>query len=99
MIDAGYQISGPDPDHHYSGELPWNSSIKEVEHRLKDVERRRAIAQSALDDALMDDDARAQRDAEAKARRDAANGQPRRKTRGDGSVYDRYPDGRVVEIS
>lgn len=34
-----------------------------------------------------------------KVRRDALNAAPQRKTRGDGSQYDRYPDGRVVEVA
>jgi hypothetical protein len=34
-----------------------------------------------------------------KVRRDAFNAAPQRKVRGDGSQYDRYPDGREVEVS
>lgn len=90
MIAAGYEIVGADPDRNYSGELPWHGSIKEVEHRIKDRERRRQQAQAALDEALMDDDVRAKRDAESDIRREALNALPTRKVRGDGTTYDRY---------
>jgi len=48
---------------------------------------------------LLDDDERAKRDAESKARRAALDALPERKTRGDGTMYDRYPDGRRVEVT
>ncbi len=98
MIEAGYEVIGADPDRNYSGTLPWLGSIKEVERRMQEVERRRVVAQAALDDALLADDERMQREAEATARRDALNKLPTRKVRDDGSMYDRYSDGRVVEV-
>jgi hypothetical protein len=99
MREAGYEAQGADPRLNFAGMMPWHGSIKEVEHRVKDVERRRAAAQAALDDALLDDDERAAREAESKARRDALNALPQRKVRGDGSQYDKYPDGRRVEVT
>jgi hypothetical protein len=99
MVASGYEVVGADLNRNYTGELPWFGSIKEVEHRITDVEQRRQRAQAALDDALMDDDARAKRDAEAQARREALNAPPQRKVRGDGSQYDKYPDGRRVEVT
>lgn len=99
MREAGYAPADADPQRHFGGTLPWRGSIKEIEQRLDKAERRRAAAQAQLDEALMDDADRAKRDAESQARRDALNAAPVRKRRGDGSQYDRYPDGRVVEIT
>ena len=48
---------------------------------------RRAEAQSLLDDVLLDDETRTQREAESRARIDALNALPQRKTRGDGTMY------------
>lgn len=79
--------------------VPWFGSMPEVEHRIADMQKRLATAQAQLDEALLDDDARAARDAESQARRDKLNTTPVRKTRGDGSQFDRWPDGRVVEIT
>ncbi len=73
MSEAGFEVVGADPLRNFSGVMPWHGSIKEVEHRMKDVERRRAAAQEALDTALLDDDGRAKREAEAKEYRDALN--------------------------
>jgi len=98
MREAGFEVVGADADRNYNGEMPWHGSLTEVEQRISDVSRRRAEAQARLDDALLDDDARATLEAEAQARRDALNAMPLRKTRGDGSQYDKYPDGRRVEV-
>jgi hypothetical protein len=98
MREAGYEAQGADPDRNFTGVMPWFGSLKEIEHRAKDVERRRFAAQSALDDALLDDDEREKKGAEAKARRAALDALPTRKVRGDGSQFDKYPDGRIVEI-
>ena len=51
----------------------WLGSTEEVQHRIRETERRRAQAQAALAGALMDDDAREKREAESKALRDAFN--------------------------
>ncbi len=99
MREEGYEVVGADPLRNYGGELPWFGSMKEVEKHIKDMTKRRADAQAALDEALLDDDERAKRDAEADIRRDALNALPTRKVRGDGSYYDVYPDGRRVEVA
>lgn len=99
MRDAGYEPVGANPNTHYSGEMPWFGSLPEVERRIASIRKQRVDAQAQLDEALLDDAARAKRDAELKARRDALKTAPQRKVRGDGSEYDRYPDGRVVEVT
>lgn len=99
MRAAGYAPQGADPDRNFSGTMPWFGSLPEVEKRIGALAARREQAQAALDDALMDDAERAERDAAAKARRDALNALPTRKTRGDGSQFDKFPDGRRVEVS
>jgi len=99
MREAGFEAEGADPSVNYGGVLPWRGALPEVERRIAEGERRRASAQSALDDALLSDPERAEREAESKARRDAANALPQRKVRSDGSQYDRYPDGRRVEVT
>jgi hypothetical protein len=79
--------------------LPWFGSISEVEHRISKLTKRRADAAARLAEAMLDDPEREHLAAEGKAPREASNAAPQRKTRGDGSQYDKYPDGRVVEIS
>ena len=69
MTTAGYATSGPEL-HSPRG---WRGSLPEVEHRVKLVTKERDAAQHRLADALLDDDARAKRDAEAAARRDVLN--------------------------
>lgn len=98
MRESGYEPVGADPNRGYSGVMPWFGSVSEVERRIAKLHKQRDDAQTRLDDALMDDDARAKAAAQSKARIDALNAAPRRKVRGDGSQYDRYPDGRVVEV-
>ena len=56
MVASGHEVVGADPDRNFRGVLPWRGSIKDVEARIKEVERRRAAAQQQLDDALLDDD-------------------------------------------
>ena len=99
MVADGYEIVGADPARYYGGGLPWFGSLPEVQRRLEDLDRRREEAQAALDEALLDDDVRAKRDAEAAANIAALNAQPQRKMRGDGTMYDKYPDGRRVEVT
>jgi hypothetical protein len=69
--------------------MPWFGSMPETERRIQELTRRRAEAQAALDEALLDEAARAERDAAAKARRDVLNAAPVRKVRGDGTAFDR----------
>jgi hypothetical protein len=82
-----------------AGYSAWFGSRPEVEERIERLIAQRNEAQAQLDDAMLDDDERAKRDAESAARAAKLNAAPVRKTRGDGSQYDRWPDGRVVEIS
>jgi hypothetical protein len=98
MRVAGF-LEGPKIENQICGRLPWFGSLPEVERRLKGLQQQRTEAQARLTEALLDDAERAQFAAEEKVRRDALNAAPQRKTRGDGSQYDRYPDGRVVEVS
>jgi hypothetical protein len=70
MHEAGYATTGAG----LRGEMGWRGSIPEVEQRIVDLAKRRATAQAALDEALMDDDARAKRDAESAADRQTLNG-------------------------
>ncbi len=57
----------------FVGVLPWYGSLAVVERRLKEHATKRAAAQAQLDEALMDDAARAQRDAEQQELRTAYN--------------------------
>lgn len=99
MRDAGFEPAGADRDRNYSGEMPWFGSLPDVERRIAALQKQRDDAQARLDEAMLDDAQRERLAAESKARRDALSAAPQRKTRGDGSQYDRYPDGRVVEVT
>jgi hypothetical protein len=103
MRDSGFKQAPPEPNTNQSaGPLPWLGALPDVERRITDLQARQAQAQTRLDDALMDDAARAAKSAaEATQRAEAAAAAavaPRRITRSDFSQYDRYPDGRVVEV-
>lgn len=98
MRASGYEPEGADPRRSYSGVMPWLGSIPQVERRISNLVKLRTDADTRLADALLDDEERAKRDAEAAIRREASNALPVRKTRQDGSQYDRYPEGRVVEV-
>jgi hypothetical protein len=99
MREAGYEPVDADPERHYSGVMPWFGSMPEVEQRIADLQQQRDAAQAQLDEALLDDNERERRAAEARARHDALNAAPVRKVRNDGSQFDRYPDGRRVEVT
>lgn len=62
MAAAGYATSGPE----LRGPQGWRGSWKEVEQRLKTLAQRRTAAQAALDAAALDDDARANQEAESR---------------------------------
>lgn len=70
MRDAGYVAAAPVANQLF-GELPWFGATPEVEHRLKHLTARRADAEARLADGLLDDDARAARDAARAAQRAA----------------------------
>jgi hypothetical protein len=74
MREAGYEPVGAAPERGYLGVLPWFGTIAEAEARIAALAQRRRQAQSALDDALLDDAVREQQEAEAKKFRDALNG-------------------------
>jgi hypothetical protein len=98
MRDAGVH-SAPPIENQVYGKLAWFGSLREVNHRLAQLEAQRVDLQKRLDDALLTDEERAARDAERQAFIDAERAQPRRKTRADQSQYDLYPDGRTVEVA
>jgi hypothetical protein len=99
MREAGFEPTGADPDRNYSGVMPWFGSLSQVERRVTDWQKQRAEAEARLAEALLDDAERERRTAETKARIDALNAAPVRKIRGDGSMYERHADGRIVEIA
>jgi hypothetical protein len=94
MREAGY-VEGPRVANQVHGPLPWRGTLPAVENRLKALVQQRDDARARLDEALLDDAERDRRAAETTKR----NALPQRKTRGDGSQYDRYPDGTVVEVT
>ncbi|MGB2710115.1 MAG: hypothetical protein WBC33_01255 [Conexibacter sp.] len=65
MAEAGYAVVGEA----LHGPRGWRGSLPDVERRVKQQQQQRAAAEHRLADALLDDDARAKRDAEAAARR------------------------------
>jgi hypothetical protein len=99
LMKAARYVEGPRIENQICGRLPWFGSLQEVERRLKGLQQQRNEAQARLTEALLDDAERAQLAAEEKVRRDTLNAAPQRKTRLDGSVYLRYSDGHVVEVS
>lgn len=82
----------------YTDPLPWLGCLRETERRIKILTEQRDAAQVKLDYAIMSDADRAAHDAEVAERCRILNAAPRRLTRVDGSIFDRYPDGREVEI-
>ena len=99
MREAGFEPVGADSDRHYSGIMPWFGSLSEVERRISEGKTQYAKAEAHLADALLDDAERERRAIAEKARMAAINAAPVRKTRHDGSIYERYADGRVIEIT
>jgi hypothetical protein len=97
MQEDGF-VPTPATDGRAYGELRWLGSQPEVSARIEKLLQRQFQAQSRLDDALLSDDERAARDAAAARRVAELNALPRRITRGDGSQYEKHPDGSVVEI-
>ncbi|HLG58254.1 MAG TPA: hypothetical protein VI485_23115 [Vicinamibacterales bacterium] len=80
------------------GRLPWLGSLGEVENRIKDLTPRRDTAKRRIDEALLTDADREGRAKEDKKRLDALRALPQKKTRGDGSVYLKFPNGEIREL-
>lgn len=95
MREAGY-VEGPRIENQACGALPWYGSLPDVERRLQTLQQQRDAEQARLDESLLDD---AERERRAAERRATFNATPQRKTRGDGSQFDRFPDGREVEVT
>lgn len=98
MIQSGIAPSDP-IDGQAIGRLPWLGSLPDTERRLGEVEAIRVQVQGRLDTALLSDAERERIAKEDKQKRDASNAAPQRKTRGNGTRYDKYPDGRCVEVT
>jgi hypothetical protein len=73
MQASGYQPLGADPAQNNHGRMPWFGCVKEVEQRIKVTEERLLKAQAQLDDLLLDDDLRAEREARTKKLRAVGN--------------------------
>jgi hypothetical protein len=41
---TGYEPVGADPDRNFSGVIPWFGSLKEVERRMQELQKRRDVA-------------------------------------------------------
>lgn len=67
IVAAGYEPPTNRPG------VAWFGSLPEVEQRIQQLTKERDEAQAALDNAMLDDDARAKKDAESAARRDRIN--------------------------
>lgn len=98
MIESGYTTAKADDAQTY-GELPFHRPLSDTEAMIADLTKQIADAQTSLALALEDDAARAKRAADAQLRYLLDSEKPQRKTRGDGSQYDKYPDGRRVEVN
>ena len=98
MRESGFTEAPPRHGESF-GQLPWFGSLPVVEQRLKQLTERRELAKRRIEEALLSDADREQRAKDEKARVAQLNAQPQRKTRGDGSQYLKYPDGRVEELA
>jgi hypothetical protein len=74
MREAGYAVMNADPSRNYAGVMPWFGSMLATEERLGALGEQRAKAAAALAEALLTDDERSGREAEARQHRDALNG-------------------------
>jgi len=98
LKDAGYVPLPAQPEQTF-GEMPWYGSLPEVTAQIADLQKRREVAARQLCELLLDDEGRTRLAAENAERIRELNSRPIRKTRGDGSQYDKYPDGRRVEVT
>jgi hypothetical protein len=73
MQEAGFVPDVNDEELRMFSYLPWRGSTPEVEDRIADLRERIDRARRLRDDALLTDDERAARNAEAQAFRDALN--------------------------
>ena len=80
------------------GRLPWFGSLPRTELRIAELDASMAIEQVHLDEALFTDAEREDKAKNDKARLEVARNAPQRKRRHDGTVFDKYPDGRCVEV-
>jgi len=94
LRERGY-VAGTPIENQAMGLLPWLGALPNVERRLAELQKEYANTERRLAEALLDDD---ERERQAAERRKAAAAIPVRKTRGDGSQFDEYADGRVVEV-
>lgn len=72
MRESGF-VAAPPVANQLFGALPWSGSMPEVEHRLKALAVRRTDAEARLADGLLDDEARAARNAARKTRAERLN--------------------------
>jgi hypothetical protein len=73
MRASGFEVQGADPARNYHGTMPWFGSLKEWERDERARTKRRAQAEAALADALLDDAERETQEADARALRDCYN--------------------------
>jgi hypothetical protein len=94
MIAAGREVTTPA----LHGPRGWRGSLPAVEKRLTQRAAEERAARAALADALLDDDQRAQRDAEAAAYREGYNRLNLRHSH-DATTLVAYRDGRVLPVN
>jgi len=88
-----------DPQREGAPKLPWFGSLTVTEAQIADVTAKVDTAKLRIEDALMSDDQREQKAKDDLLRQRTENAKPQRKTRGDGSVFLKYPDGHTEEVS
>jgi hypothetical protein len=91
LLIAGGYLPTDQAQHRQFGGLPWRGSLPQVERELVLLTKQRDAASARLAELSVSAEEQAQRRAEQNAR-------PTRKTRADGSQYDKFPDGTIVEI-
>lgn len=97
MVESGFTATDP-LDGAAVGRLPWHGDMRNTERRLAELDENRRTYESHLADALLSD---ADREAKAIANAERlriAREAPQRKRRGDGVLFDKYPDGRCVIV-
>ena len=97
MQESGFVVI-PSTEPGRGGRLPWVGSLAAVDARLADLAERQRHREHRLVHALMSDEEREQKARDDAERVRLANAAPQRKRRHDGTLYDRYPDGRCVDV-